>query len=94
LIAINKLREIIRERSIDGIHIHPFTSIIPAVIAAELEPIPLRDYFAWPSLLAGYGEIYDLLVKDFILPGSRLIVAVSPEIKKLLSIYATSESVA
>lgn len=93
LTAINKLREIIRERSIDGIHIHPFTSIIPAVVAAELESIPYAITLHGPASLASYGGIYDLLVKNVILPNSGLIVAVSPEVKKLLSVHAESESV-
>ena len=34
--AVHRLRSIIREYSIEAVHVHPFMSIIPAVIAAEL----------------------------------------------------------
>ena len=93
LTAINQLRKIIREHSIDGVHIHPFTSIIPAVAAAELERIPYAITLHGPASLASYGAIYDLLIKDIILPNTGLIVAVSPEVQRLLSVHATDESV-
>ena len=93
LTAINQLRKIIREHSIDGVHIHPFTSIIPAVAAAELERIPYAITLHGPASLASYGSIYDLLIKDVILPNTSLIVAVSPEVQRLLSVHATDESV-
>jgi hypothetical protein len=93
LTAINQLRKIIREHSIDGVHIHPFTSIIPAVAAAELERIPYAITLHGPASLASYGAIYDLLFKDVILPNTGLIVAVSPEVQRLLSFHATDESV-
>lgn len=94
LTAINRLRQIIREQSIACVHVHPFTSIIPAVAAAELEAIPIAITLHGPASLASYGPLYDFLIKHVILPKSELIVVVSPEVKRLLSIYAADESVA
>lgn len=94
LIAINRLRQIIREQLIDCVHVHPFTSIIPSIAAAELEAIPIALTLHGPASLASYGPLYDFLIKDVILPKSELIVAVSPEVKRLLSNYAKAESVA
>jgi glycosyltransferase involved in cell wall biosynthesis len=93
LAAIDQLRKIIRQHGIECVHVHPFTSIIPAVVAAELERVPYVITLHGPASLASYGPIYDLLVRDVILPSAPLIVAVSPEVQNLLTIHATNESV-
>ncbi len=87
LIAINRLRQIIHEQLIDCIHVHPFTSIIPAVAAAELEAIPVAITLHGPASLISYGPLYDFLLKNIILPNSELIITVSPEMKRLASAY-------
>ncbi|PAX18371.1 hypothetical protein CLI92_00550 [Vandammella animalimorsus] len=94
LSVIQHLRQIIRRHAIGYVHIHPFTSIIPAVAAAELESVPYAITLHGPASMASYGPIYDLLVKDIILPSTPLIVAVSPEVQDLLSIHASDQSVA
>ncbi len=95
LFSINELRKIIREHSIDSVHIHPFASIIPAAIAAELEGIPFAITLHGPASLGGYGgPMYDFLVNNLILPNAKLVVAVSVETEKLLLDYVASESVA
>ncbi len=93
LVAIDRLREIIREKSIDCVHVHPFSSIVPAVVAAELEAIPIAITIHGPASLMSYGPLYDLLIKHVILPKSALIIAVSPEVRKLLSAYAEENNV-
>ena len=93
LTVINRLRQIIRQHSIEYVHVHPFTSIIPAVIAAELERVPYAITLHGPASLASYGPIYDLLFKDIILPTAPMIVAVSAEVQNLLTIHAPTESV-
>ena len=66
LTAINKLRAIIREQEIEAVHAHPFTSIIPAVAAAELEGVPCAITLHGPASLTSYGPAYDLLFKEII----------------------------
>lgn len=91
LIAINRLRQIIYEQSIDYMHVHPFTSIIPAIAAAELESIPVAITLHGPASLTSYGPLYDFLFKHIILPNSELVITVSPEVKRLASIYTDEQ---
>ena len=94
LYSISELRQIIRTNSIDFVHIHPFTSIIPGAIAAELENIPFSITFHGPASLAEYyGPVHDFLVKSLILPIADLVVAVSTETEKLLLNYADKDSI-
>ncbi|WP_343293743.1 glycosyltransferase [Vandammella animalimorsus] len=93
LSVIHHLRQIIRQHAIGFIHVHPFTSIIPAVVAAELESIPYAITLHGPASMASYGPIYDLLFKDIILPSAPLIIAVSPEVQDLLTVHASEQSV-
>ena len=93
LVAIDRLRQIIREHAIECVHVHPFTSIIPAVVAAELERVPYSITLHGPASMASYGPIYDLLLKQIVLPSAPLIVAVSPEVQNLLITHAPTESV-
>ncbi len=93
LVAIDRLRQIIREHAIECVHVHPFTSIIPAVVAAELEGVPYSITLHGPASMASYGPIYDLLLKEIVLPNAPLIIAVSPEVQNLLITHAPNESV-
>ena len=93
LTAIDRLRNVIRQYSIDAVHVHPFTSIIPAVAAAELEGIPFAITFHGPGSLSSFGPTYDFLLKEVILPSAPLIVSVSPEVSRLLSSYLDLEAI-
>ena len=93
LIAINKLRAIIREQEIGAVHVHPFTSIIPAVAAAELEGVPYAVTLHGPASLTSYGPAYDLLFKDIILSNAPLIIAVSPEVRDIILPHAECHAV-
>jgi GT2 family glycosyltransferase/glycosyltransferase involved in cell wall biosynthesis len=93
LSAINRIRAIICERKIEAVHIHPFTSIIPGVIAAELEGVPYAITLHGPTSLASYGPIYDFLFKHFIIENAPLLVTVSIEVQKLLLPYASSNAI-
>lgn len=93
LSVIDHLRQIIRQHAIECVHVHPFTSIIPAVVAAELESVPYAITLHGPASMFSYGPIYDLLVKDIILPSAPLIIAVSPEVQDLLTVHASEQFV-
>ncbi|AZD89462.1 MULTISPECIES: glycosyltransferase [Pseudomonas] len=92
--SVERLREIIREKNIDFLHAHPFTSLIPSFIAAELEGIPFGLTLHGPASFASYyGPVYDLLLKSIILPRADLIVAVSKEVEKIAAPYVTERRV-
>lgn len=86
--AVEKLRYIIREHAIEYIHAHPFTSLLPSLIAAELEKIPLILTLHGPASLASfYGPVYDFILTSILLPNASLVIAVSKEIADLASPY-------
>ncbi|MBS0392654.1 MAG: glycosyltransferase [Proteobacteria bacterium] len=92
--GVDQIRQIICDRKIDRLHIHPFASIIPAATAAELEGIPYAITMHGPaSVLTSYGPVYDLLLKKVILPNVPLLVAVSPEVKSLLTVGGRENAV-
>jgi len=92
--TVEELRKIIREKSINYVHAHPFLSIIPAIISAELEGIPFALTLHGPASLASYGPIYDFLFKEVVLPTTDLLIAISPEVKRYASIYTPEQSIA
>ncbi len=92
--AIIQIRQLIREHRIDSLHIHPFTSIIPAAAAAELETVPYALTLHGPDSLASfYGPTFDMLLKDVVLTHCSMVVAVSPEVQRLANAYAAENKV-
>ncbi len=88
--AVNRLRSIVQTYAIDIIHIHPFVSIIPAAIAAELEHIPYALTLHSPaSIFASYGPVYDFF-KEIIFNQAPLLISVSPEVQNLLKTHSIS----
>ena len=78
--AVDTLRHIIRDNAIDCVHAHPFTSLLPALIAAEQERIQFALTLHGPASLAVcYGPIYDFILTSAILPSAGLVVAASEE---------------
>ena len=84
---VEKLREIIRKYEIDHVYIHPFASIIPGVIAAELEQKPRT------LILHGidsvnpkqyYGDFLQMLWHLAIFPAVEEIVTVSANLANLV----------
>ncbi|THU02829.1 glycosyltransferase [Lampropedia puyangensis] len=94
LTAIEKLRELIREHCIDRVHIHPFTSIVPAAIAAELEGVPYGVTLHGPDSLGSfYGPTFDVVLKDAVLPNCSSVIGVSPEVKEMAAAYAADSQI-
>jgi len=92
--AIEKLRQLIREHRIDRLHIHPFTSIVPAAIAAELEAAPYALTLHGPDSLGSfYGPTFDAVLKDAVLPNCSAVFAVSPEVKELAAVYVADSAI-
>ncbi|KCZ49344.1 glycosyltransferase [Hyphomonas pacifica] len=87
---VQLLSEIIQERGVTEVWAHPFPSILPAVLAAEKQGIPRRVFLHGPLSLAeqGYGALWTLVLRQFILPAAEEIVAVSEEVREVVEAAA------
>lgn len=91
--AVDRIREIIRSRRIDVIHVHPFVSLVPAMVAAQAEGVPLAVSLHGPASLGGYaGPIYDFMVKAIVLPQASLVAVVSDEVAEIAKPYVVDTS--
>lgn len=92
--AVEALRHIIRQHAIKCVHAHPFTSLLPAYIAAEFEKIPFVLTLHGPASLGSfYGPLYDFILTSILLPHAALVVTVSEEISELASPYVAQEQI-
>lgn len=92
--SVEKLRALIREEKIECVHAHPFTSLIPSFIAAELERVPFALTLHGPASVGGhYGPIYDFLFRSIILPNSGLAAVVSEEVAELVQPYVSENAI-
>lgn len=90
--TVERLRAVIRDRHITHVHAHPFTSLFPALLAACMEEVPSIFTLHGPaSIGSGYGPIYDFILKSLLLPSSDRVVAVSGEVRDLVSPYVAPE---
>jgi GT2 family glycosyltransferase/glycosyltransferase involved in cell wall biosynthesis len=86
--TVDRLRSIIVERQVDFVIAHPFGSLIPAAIAAELEAKPLISVLHGPiSIGELYGPLFEFFFFSVLLPQSSLVVAVSEETRDLITPY-------
>ncbi|MDR5826165.1 glycosyltransferase [Caballeronia sp. LZ043] len=91
--TIESLRELIRTYSIDYVHAHPFTSLVPGMLVAELENLPFVMTLHGPASLAPcYGPIYDFLLTSVILPNASVITCVSEETAAIASPYLSNNN--
>ncbi len=90
--TVESLRKIIREQAVECVHAHPFTSLVPSLIAAELEGIPFVVTLHGPASVAdSYGSFYDFLLTSVILPKADMVVAVSQEVANLVGPYVDDD---
>lgn len=83
--VVDRLRGLIREARIQCVHAHPFTSLVPSFIAAELERINFAMTLHGPASLGSYyGPLYDFLLNSVIIPEASLVVSVSQEVAELV----------
>ena len=86
--TVESLRKIIRAQGVECVHAHPFMSLVPSQIAAELEGIPFVVTLHGPASLSDcYGPLYDFLLASVILPKADMVVAVSQEVADLAAPY-------
>ena len=85
--TVEQIRSVIVEQAIDVVHVHPFASIVPVAIAAVLENRPLIVTLHGPASLTSYGVLEKFLLLSVVLPAASLVVAVSPEVGRLVAPY-------
>jgi glycosyltransferase involved in cell wall biosynthesis len=90
--SIETLREIIIRNNIQIVHAHPFTSLFPAQIAAELENSKfIITLHGLVSLNSYNGPIYDFLLNEVTFKSSSLVVCISEEVKNLAKPHVLDE---
>ncbi len=82
--STERLRELIRQNQIEVVHVHPFASIVPAFLAAELEQVPVVITLHGPASITNYGSVGRFLLTSLILPAAARVVTVSREIFDLV----------
>lgn len=86
--AVDCLRSLIRNHTIECVHAHPFTSLLPSMMAAELEGIPFVLTLHGPASVNGFcGAIHDFIFTSIILKYSSLVTVVSNEVAELVAPY-------
>jgi glycosyltransferase involved in cell wall biosynthesis/peptidoglycan hydrolase CwlO-like protein len=92
--TVEMLRQLIRKQAIECVHAHPFTSLLPCLIAAEMEEVPFVITLHGPASLTDcYGPIYDFLLTSIVLPKADMVVAVSKEVANLVAPYVPDSKV-
>lgn len=83
--TVEQLARIVREDSVSFIHAHPYLSLIPTAIAAEISQVPLGITVHGPALFnSAYGHFFDSLLDRAIVPSAARVFGVSPEVTTLL----------
>ena len=87
--VVDKLCDIIRENDIDVIEAHPFSSILPAMMAANAmqKPVVITIHGAANVLEAYNDPYYHTLVYHLCLRCADLVISTSPDLDDLLHIY-------
>lgn len=91
--SIDQIRQLIKSQCVDVVHAHPFTTLIPAFIAAELENVKFALTLHGPGVFGNhYGPIFEMLLRAFVLPFSSAVFSVSKELATLASLHTPAES--
>lgn len=78
--GIDSIRQVIREKSVDIVHVHPFDCIFPAVIAADCEKIPSLLTLHGPLSLQHFTKnIYNQTLAVYLFKTLQTILCVSQE---------------
>ena len=92
--TISALRKLIQDKSPRAVHVHGFVSVLPALIAAELEGLPGVVTLHGPGAFASvYGHYFDFLRDRIVLPSAARVLAVSPEVKCLYDAYVGAPNI-
>ena len=90
--AIETFRRLIRAESVDVVHAHPFSSILPAVLAAEAEQVLALVSLHGPASLGAYGGVlHEVLLKQVLLPSASAVICVSDEVRRLAAPYVSPD---
>ena len=91
LSSVDQIRKVIRQYDIDLVHVHPFSSIVPACLASALESVPYIITLHGPASLAVYNDIELFLLHSIIMPSAARVVVVSSEIERLVQPFVPQE---
>ena len=93
--TVETLRSLIRSHGINVVHAHPFTSLVPSLIAAELERVQFTVSLHGPiSIGSGYlGPLYDFLFYSAVIPSANPLIVVSEETEKLAEPYLANQNI-
>lgn len=91
--TVEALRHLIREHAIDYVHAHPFISLLPSLIAAEMEQVPFTITLHGPASLNHQEPLYDFFLTSVLLPQVSLVTTVSDEVTKLITPYVSPANI-
>lgn len=84
LATVERLCAIIREQGITAVHAHPFTTLLPALLAAARQQVPMLASLHGPASVTGfYGPVYEYVLAGLVTPHAARCLAVSPEVQAL-----------
>jgi len=90
--VVDQLLDIARRNGITVIHAHPFTSLVSALVCAQLVSVPMLVTLHGPSSVVGsYGAGYDFMVASLVLPAASGVMAVSQEVRDLAMPYVEGQ---
>ena len=84
------LRALIRKEHIECLHLHPYSTLIPGALAAELEGVPYVVTLHGPASLGRlHGATFEFILKYLVLPAAGLVVVISEEVRQLASAFVS-----
>lgn len=92
--AVHCIRGIIRQNAVDLVHVHPFSSLLPGIIAAQAEGVPAVITLHGPASLDEYGgPLYECITKYILLPAASAVICVSDEVRNMVVPYVQNSRI-
>jgi len=92
--SVDKIITIVRHNRIQLLHAHGFFSLIPCMIAAQVEEIPLVITLHGPVFFQYFhNQVHRDIISSMVLPEASLIVAVSEEIRELARVHVDDKKI-
>ena len=93
--TVARLQALIQQHAVDVVHAHPFSAILPSLVAAQVQRIPALVTLHGPASLGAYGGfLHELLLKQVLLPHASAVIAVSDEVRRLAAPYVSADRLA
>ncbi|WP_319782287.1 glycosyltransferase [Oceanisphaera sp. IT1-181] len=82
--TVDGLQDLIKLHNISTVHAHPFTTLLPALLAAKLQRLPMLATLHGPASITGfYGPVYNYILTGLIARFADRCLVVSPEVQQL-----------